>query len=116
MSPRSPGSFFFSDVQKREMAGLDDVSDLARQVLPDPGQFGQVGPNRQQVPHALREAFNGTGRPAVGAHAKLIVPLELEEIGSLVEHRRDFSVLDRHNLPEKISLRGTPTPIGIHGL
>jgi hypothetical protein len=91
------GELLLERVQEREMAGLDDVGDLAGQVPSDPRQFGEVRSRRQQISHALRQALDRAGGTAVGAHAKLILPLDLEEIGGLIEHRRDFSILDRHS-------------------
>jgi hypothetical protein len=45
----------------------------------------------------LRQAFDHAGGATVGADAKLVFALDLEEFRGLIEHRRDFCVLHRHD-------------------
>src|ERR1700674_1056059 len=46
-----------------------------------------------QVGHLLRQCFNGLRRIAIGTHAKRVLPVDLEEIGSLVEKSGDGFVV-----------------------
>jgi hypothetical protein len=62
----------------------------------DDRQFGQVLLRRQHAAHALRQTLDGARRAVIGAHAKLVLALDLQEIGGPVEPRRDFGVLHRH--------------------
>jgi hypothetical protein len=50
---------------------------------------------RDQVGHLLRQRFNGLRRVAIGAHAKRVLPVDLQQIGSLVEKSGDGLVV--HN-------------------
>ena len=81
------------------MSGLDDFRDLAGQVFADTGKLRQVASGRQQALDALRQAFDHAGCAAIGAHAKLIFALDLKEFRGLIEHRRYFCVLYRHDQP-----------------
>ncbi len=78
------------------MPGLDDVGDLAGQILADPRKFREVRFRRQQASDALRQAFDRAGRAVIGAHAKLVLAFEFQQVGGLIEHRRDFGILYRH--------------------
>ena len=78
------------------MPGLDDVGDLAGQVLANPRKLREVLFRRQKAPDALRQAFDSAGRAMIGAHAKLVLAFEFQEIGGLIEHCRDFGILYRH--------------------
>ena len=69
---------------------------LPARSLPMPGSSERSASVRQQAADALRQAFDGAGRAAIGAHAKLVLALDFQELGGLIEHRRDFGVLDRH--------------------
>src|SRR5262249_28462449 len=40
--------------------------------------------------------LDDAGRAAIGADAKLVLALDLEEFRGLIEHGRDFCVLHRH--------------------
>ena len=88
--------FLFQLIEQLEMSDFDDVGDLTGQVLADSRQFRQVGAGRQHAAHALRQAINGAGRAVISAHAKLVLALDFEQVGGLVEHRRDFGILYRH--------------------
>ena len=83
-------------LEKLEMACLDDVGDLAREVLADAGQLREIASFGQQGPHVLRQAAHDASRAAIGPHAKRVIPLEFQEIGRLIEHSRDLGVLYRH--------------------
>ena len=83
-------------VEQREVSGLADIGDLAGEILADAGQFRQIRLRRQHTAHALRQVSHGTGGAAVGAHAELVLALDLQEISGLVEHIGDLGVLDRH--------------------
>jgi hypothetical protein len=50
------------------------------------------------VPDRPRQTFYSTGCPAIGTDAKLILPLNFQEFGGLIEHRRNFRVLNGHRL------------------
>lgn len=54
------------------MPGPDDTLDLARQVLPDAGQFGQVLVRGDERPDALRQPLDGARRAAIGAQTKMV--------------------------------------------
>ena len=90
------GKYFFQLFQQLEMPSFDDVGNLAGQVLADPRQFREILFRRQQVPDALRQAFDGAGGPVIGAHAKLVLAFDFEQVGGLIEHRHDFGILNRH--------------------
>jgi hypothetical protein len=56
----------------------------------------------------LRQAFNGAGRFTISAHAKLVLAFEFQQVGGLIEHRRDFGILYRHrHEPSKRRSRAT---------
>src|ERR1700687_683887 len=56
-----------------------------------------------QVGHLLRQRFNGLRRIAIGAHAKRVLPVDLQQIGSLVENSGDgFVVHSELSAREKI--------------
>jgi len=46
-----------------------------------------------QVRNLLRQRFNGGRRVAIGAHAKRVLPVDLQQIGSLVEKSGDSFVV-----------------------
>ena len=54
-----------------------------------------------QVGHLLRQRFNGLRCVAIGAHAKRVLPVDLQQIGSLVENSGDGFVVH-----PKLSTRG----------
>ena len=95
-------------VQKLKMASLDDVGDLAGQVLADARQFGEVLPLTQHGPHALRQAIDCPCGPPVGADAKGIVAPELEQVSGLVEQGSNFSILDQHCIQSSTRAKRRP--------
>ena len=46
-----------------------------------------------QVGYLLRQRLNGLRRIAIGAHAKRVLPVDLQQIGSLVEKSGDGFVV-----------------------
>jgi hypothetical protein len=91
-----PRQLFLQGVEQVKMAALDNVRNLVGQVLTDPRQFRQVTARGQQACHALRQRIDHARRPPIGADAKRVFSLDIEELGGLVEHGRDFSILNRH--------------------
>ena len=69
---------------------------LPARSLPIPGSSDEIGFRRQQAADALRQTFDGTGGATIGAHTELVLALDFQEIGGLIEHRRDFGILYRH--------------------
>ena len=43
---------------------------------------------RDQVGHLLRQRFNGLGGISIGAYAKGVLPVDLQQVGSLVREVR----------------------------
>lgn len=78
------------------MTGIDNAGDLFGEILTDSGKLRQFGSRRKHAPDALRQGFDNSCGAAIGAHAKWVLPLDLKELGGLIEHRRDFCVLHRH--------------------
>ena len=78
------------------MSGLDDVGDLAGEVLADPRQLRQIASGLQQPANRLGQPLDDARGTAVGAHAKLVLSLNFKKFGGLIEHRRDFRVLHGH--------------------
>ena len=77
-----------------QRARADDLGDLLGQVLPDPGDLGQVFRARpDQVGEGLGEVPNRAGGVAVGAHPERVGVLDLEEVGDLVEQPGDVGIL-----------------------
>ena len=93
----------FQFFQKREAAGLDDVRDLAGKVLADAGKLRKIGFRRQHASHALRQAFDRARGAAIGANPKLVFPFYFQQVGRLIEDRRDFGILDGHRSPHPLS-------------
>ncbi len=53
----------FQRVEQTEMPGLDDIGDLAGQILADPRQLRQIAPDFSKVPAAF-------GRPSMTRAAR----------------------------------------------
>jgi hypothetical protein len=83
-------------VQHCKVLRLYKLGDLAGEVGADTGQLGQVLARLQHLGGAAREVLDGTRRPAVGPHPERVGPLDLEQIGEVVEGRRDLRIVDRH--------------------
>ena len=83
-------------VEQAEMPGLDDIGDLAGEVLADPRQFRQIASGLQQSAGCLRQPFDDARGAAIGANTKLIFSADLQKLGSLVEQGRDFRILHGH--------------------
>jgi len=86
-------------LEKLEMACLDNVGDLAREVLADSGQLRKIASFGRQRSCALRQPVHDASRATIGPDAKAIIPLQLQEIGGLIEHSRDLGILYRHPTP-----------------
>ena len=69
---------------------------LPARSLPIPGSSDRSRSGLQQASRRFGQAFDLARGTAIGAHAKLVLALDLEEFGGLVEHRRDFGILHRH--------------------
>ena len=78
------------------MPGLDDIGDLAGEILADPRQLRQIASGFQQASGRFRQTLDDACGTAVGAHAKLVLPPDLKEFGGLVEHGGDFRILHGH--------------------
>ncbi len=79
------------------MSGLDDVGDLAGQVLADPRQLRQILSGLQQTANRLGQPLDDARGATVGSDPKLVLAANLEKLGSLVEHRGDFRILHGHD-------------------
>jgi len=86
----------FQLVEQLEVPSLDDVGDFAGHVFADSRQLRKVGAFRQHASHALWQAIDGARRAVIGAHTKLVLALDIQKVGGLIEHRCDFGVLYRH--------------------
>jgi hypothetical protein len=86
----------FQGLEKIELSRRDDRRDLAGEVLADPGEFTQVFARLEQSADALRLSLDDARRPPIGAGAERIVALDFQKFGRLVEHCRDFGIVDRH--------------------
>ena len=90
------GKLLFQRVEQIEMPGLDDVGDLAGQILADPRQLRQIASGFQQASDRLGQALDRARGTTVGADAKLVLALDLQEFGGLIEHGGDFRILHGH--------------------
>jgi hypothetical protein len=88
--------FLLQGVEQTEMPGLDDIGDLAGEILADPRQLRQIASGFQQASGRFRQTLDDARGTAVGAHAKLVLSPDLKEFGGLVEHGGDFRVLHGH--------------------
>ena len=69
---------------------------LAVRSSPIPGSLGSGLPPPIAPPRSSDQVLDRPRRVAIGAHAKRVRLLDLEEIGDLVEHPRDIGVVHRH--------------------
>ena len=69
---------------------------LPARSLPIPGSSVRSLPCCSRLRGRLRQALELARGAAIGAHAKLVLALDFQQFGGLVEHRSDFSVLHRH--------------------
>ena len=90
--------FLLQAVEHIETPALDDCLDLTGQILADAGQVRQVGAGGDHVAHVLGQVLHRAGGAAVGTYPEWVLALDLEQIRGLLEHGRDFGVLDRHRL------------------
>lgn len=81
------------------MPGFDYVCDLAGQILADTWKIREVLTCLQHAFDTLRQTLDHPGGAPVGPDAKLVLPLDFEKLGDLIEHRRDFRVLNRQGQP-----------------
>jgi hypothetical protein len=65
------------------MPRVDDLGDLAREILANPRQSDEGLALRHHLCRALRQVLDGQSRAAVGANAKWIGPFDLEQIGDV---------------------------------
>src|SRR3569833_3247643 len=75
-------------------ASLDDRHDLVREVLTDTGQARELHVLRHECRYFCAEFFHRARGVAVGAHAKRIFAVDLEEIGDFIEQRGDVGDVD----------------------
>ena len=88
--------FALEVVKRRKMAGLDDFGDLARQILADAGQRGQVLSGGEDVRDGTGQRVDRLRRAPIGAHAERVRALDFKQLGFLTEESRDFDVLYGH--------------------
>jgi len=62
----------------------------------DAAQLGEVFARSHHRGDALRQRLDHARGLAIGAHAERIGALDVQQIGGLIEHRRDLGVVDRH--------------------
>ena len=63
-----------------------------------PGQLAELAPRGEHFGDAFRQVLDGGRGPAIGAHAKRIGALDLEEVGHAIEERGDVGVVDGHDV------------------
>src|SRR5690606_11348639 len=76
-----------------ELAGLDELGDVAGHVLADVGETGEVGVLADEAGEGLRVALDELRGAAVGAHAEGVRALDVEQVGDLVQRACDVDVL-----------------------
>ena len=88
------GDFSQQLLQLRQLARLDQCGTLLGNGFANPVNlqqpFGVVGHDRR---HGIRQIAYGAGAVAIGANAKRIRPLELQQVGHLFENRGYLSVV-----------------------
>jgi len=94
---QSAGSPFAGLVQSSQPAGADKLDNLAREVVPDPREGGQLrwamdGDLCDRVGMAL-DRSRGV---AVGANPEWVCLLQFEQVSQFTEQARDFRVLHPH--------------------
>jgi hypothetical protein len=77
------------------MPGFDDFRDFAGQIRPDTWKFREVFACLKHTFDALRQTLDHPSGAPVRANAKLVLPFDFEEFGDLIEHRRNFCILNR---------------------
>ena len=80
-------------------SGLDRLDNFRREVRTDAGNVRQVLVAGQHVAQFAAQALNRPRRVSIGADAERIGPLNVEQIGDLIEHRRDFGIVNQHDSP-----------------
>ncbi len=84
-------------VQQLEMAGLDQLGDLAGQILADARQLAQILSRRDHGGGGARKVLDRPRGVAVGAHAERVGALDLQQIRQTVEGRGDLGVVKGHS-------------------
>src|SRR5690606_10792298 len=77
-------------------SGLADLLDLARKILPDAGELGQLRPALQYAGEVVWKVAHGARCIAVCTHTERVLALDFQEFGDLIEHRRDVGIGDGH--------------------
>ena len=83
-------------LEHAQASRFDDLCNLARKILADAGQLRQVLAACDHLCGALRQILDGLGGAAIGANAKRVCVVDLEEIGKLVEEACNIGVVDGH--------------------
>jgi hypothetical protein len=78
------------------MAGSTISSIFAGKVLADATKFREVLAGRDQCRHLVREIADDARGVPVGAHAKGVGAVDLEQIGEAIKDPRHVGVMDRH--------------------
>ncbi len=88
--------FAAQPIQQAAMSGRDDLFDLAGEIGADAGQAGQVIAALHQHARLLRQVTQDARGIAVGADAKGIRTLDLEQVCDLFKDDGDVGVMDGH--------------------
>jgi hypothetical protein len=75
--------------EQRECPGEHDLCDAGDQSGADPADLAERS-RLVEVLWVLRHPFDGAGAVGVGAAAKGVLPLEIEQVGDLAQNRRDL--------------------------
>ena len=76
-----------------DAAILEEHLQIGQHALANALNFEQLFRFRDQVGHLLRQRLDGFGGIAVRTHAKRVLPVDLQQIGSFVEKSGDGFVV-----------------------
>ena len=82
--------------QGLKMPRVDDLGDLAGEVLADPRQPDQSLALGDHLCHALRQVLDGLSRATISSNAKWICPFDLKQIGNAPQRLCDARIVYRH--------------------
>jgi hypothetical protein len=89
--PREPGAPSLIDPETHALECIGRVRIRRDRELYHGEHEDRSNPD-DPAPHFFRKALDDARGTAVGAHAKLVLSANLEELGGLVEHRGDFRI------------------------